>query len=62
MQKKRGQHYCHASLNDILHRAFETAKMPERLEPTGLTRTETRWDDHGSLGVREICCLGCYML
>ncbi len=36
-----GRHHRHAAaLNDIVHRALSTAKIPARLEPSGLQRSD----------------------
>ena len=35
-----GRHQRHASTNNILHRAFALAKIPSRLEPSGLYRSD----------------------
>ena len=35
-----GRHQCHASINNILHRAFASAKISSRLEPSGLYRSD----------------------
>ena len=31
-----GRHHRHAAMNDIVHRALASAKVPSRLEPSGL--------------------------
>ena len=35
-----GRHHRHAAMNDIIHRALTTAKIPSRLEPSGLSRSD----------------------
>ena len=35
-----GCHFCHAMLNDILHRALSSANVPSQLELTGLDRAD----------------------
>ena len=39
------RHYCHGAINDIVHRAFTTAQVPSRLEPSGLARTDEKRPD-----------------
>ena len=34
--RMQGRHFRHASLNDIVHRALSSAKVPSRLEPAGI--------------------------
>ena len=36
----KGRHSRHASINDIIKRALESAKVPCHLEPTGLFRSD----------------------
>ena len=36
----KGRHHRHAALNDIIHRALSSAKVPARLEPSGLYRSD----------------------
>ena len=40
-----GRHYCHAALNEIIHRALTTSHIPSRLEPTGLDRSDGKCPD-----------------
>ena len=40
-----GRHQRHASINNILHRAFASAKIPSRLEPSGLYRSDGKRPD-----------------
>ena len=35
-----GRHFRHAAINDIVHRALSSAKIPSRLEPTGIYRSD----------------------
>ena len=44
-KKSEGRHYRHSSINDILHRALSSAKVPSRLEPSGLTRSDGKRPD-----------------
>ena len=41
----KSRHARHHQLNDILSRALNSAMMPNRLEPTGLARTDNRRPD-----------------
>ena len=34
-----GRHFRHSALNDIIHRALSSAKVPSRLEPAGIYRS-----------------------
>ena len=45
-----GRHSRHASVNDILHRALTAAKIPSRLEPSGLSSTDGSRPDGLFLG------------
>ena len=40
-----GRHYWHVSLNDIIHRALSSAKVPSRLEPAGIYRSDGKRPD-----------------
>ena len=40
-----GRHYRHAALNDIVHRALSAAKIPSRLEPVGIYRSDGKRPD-----------------
>ena len=59
-----GRYYCHATLNDIVHKVLAVAKIPSRLEPSGLYREDgKRTDDitlvpskSGRLLVWDVTC------
>ena len=40
-----GRHHRHAAVNSIIHRAFILAKIPSRLEPTGMSRADGKHPD-----------------
>jgi len=40
-----GRHHRHAALNDIIHRALASAKVPSHLEPSGLYRVDGKRPD-----------------
>ena len=40
-----GRHHRHAALNNVVHRALAAAKIPSRLEPSGLYRTDGKRPD-----------------
>ena len=44
-KKSEGRHYRHGAINDIIHRALTTARIPSRLEPSGLVRTDGKRPD-----------------
>ena len=45
----KGRHSRHASINDIIKRALESAKVPCHLEPTGLFRSDGKRPDGASI-------------
>ena len=44
-RQSEGRHYRHSSLNDIIHRALSAAKIPSRLEPAGVFRSDGKRPD-----------------
>ena len=44
-----GRHSRHSSLNDIIHRALSAAKIPARLEPSGVARSDGKRPDRISM-------------
>lgn len=40
-----GRHFRHSALNDIIHRALSAAKIPSRLEPAGVYRSDGKRPD-----------------
>ena len=40
-----GRHHRHAAINDLVHRGLALAKVPSRLEPSGLYRTDGKRPD-----------------
>ena len=40
-----GRHHRHAAINDIVHRSLTSAKIPARLEPSGLLRSDGKRPD-----------------
>ena len=59
-----GRHHRHAAVNDIIHRTLAAAKVPSRLEPSGLYRTDGKRPDgitvvpwkSGKLLVWDVTC------
>ena len=45
----KGRHSRHASLNDIVKRALDSAKVPCHLEPAGLYRSDGKRPDGASV-------------
>ena len=41
----QGRHSRHGEINDIIHRSLVTAKVPSRLEPSGLLRSDGKTPD-----------------
>ena len=44
-----GRHHCHSALNDIVFRALSVAKVPSRLEPSGIYRSDGKRPDGMSI-------------
>ena len=44
-RKSEGRHYRHSAINDILYRALTSARIPCKLEPSGLTRSDGKRPD-----------------
>ena len=44
-----GRHHCHSSLNNIVFRAMSAAKVPSRLEPSGIYRSDGKCPDGMSI-------------
>ena len=40
-----GHRPCHAAINDFIHRSIASAKVPSRLEPNGLFRSDGKHPD-----------------
>ena len=45
----KGRHSRHASINDIIKRSLESAKIPCHLEPTGLSRSDGKRPDGATI-------------
>ena len=60
-----GRHHRHAAVNDIVHRALTSARIPSRLEPSGVYRSDGKRPDgitmvpwrNGKLLVWDATCL-----
>ena len=48
-RRSLGHHSRHATLNDIIHRTLTTVKIPSRLEPSRLYRSDGKRPDGASL-------------
>ena len=48
-KRSKGRHHRHAALNEVISRALTSARIPSRLEPTGLLRTDGKRPDGISL-------------
>ena len=44
-ERSEGRHHRHSALNDIVHRALTTARIPSRLEPAGVSRVDGKRPD-----------------
>ena len=53
-----GRHHRHSALNDIVFRALSAAKVPSRLEPSGIYRSDGKRPDGMSIGRAESCLSG----
>ena len=53
-----GRHFRHSSLNDIVRRALSSARIPSRLEPSGISRSDGKRPDCITLGEREASRVG----
>ena len=59
-----GRHFRHSALNDIIHRALSSAKVPSRLEPFGIYHSDGKRPDgitivpweRGKLLVWDVTC------
>ena len=40
-----GRHFRHSALNDIVHRALSSARIPSRLEPSGISQSDGKRPD-----------------
>ena len=38
--QSQGCYHCHSSLNDIIHQALGASRIPSRLEPSGISRSD----------------------
>ena len=47
--KSQGRYHHHSSLNDIIHRAFGASRIPSRLEPSGISRSDGKRPDGATL-------------
>ena len=44
-KRSEGRHHRHSALNDIVHRALTTARIPSHLEPAGVSRVVGKHPD-----------------
>lgn len=44
-RRSEGRHFRHSAVNDVISRAFSSAKIPSRLEPSGLDRSDGKRPD-----------------
>ena len=44
-RRSEGRHHRHSAINDIIHRALTAARVPSRLEPAGLYRSDGKRPD-----------------
>ena len=67
-RKSEGHYFCHATLNDIMHRALSSTSVPSRMEPAGISHSdEKRLDgislvpwERGKLLVWDVTCSDTY--
>ena len=56
-----GRHHRHAAINDIMHRVLTSAKIPTRLEPSGLYCSNGKRPDGITMVPWKVVGLGCNM-
>ena len=58
-----GRHFRLSALNDIVHRALSSAKVPSRLEPAGIYRSDGKRPDGITVvpWERKTAGLGCHL-
>lgn len=69
-QHSEGRHHRHSAINAIIHRALSSARIPSRLEPSGLFRSDGKRPDgitvvpwkNGKLLVWDATCPDTYAL
>ena len=48
-RKSQGRHFCHPSINDIIHQSLSSASVPFRLEPPGIFLSDGKTPDGMSI-------------